>query len=168
MWRVRISSQVASSPKRFRETSKHHYVQLMLIIYGVPRSIDMLADDLLKVFGECLAIRGNNDRNNSNDDARGTFLQGKQLSLKLAKVIFSDMLEREDKTVFIKLSNALCMQARCVLLFAIKAVLLLNMLYFCSIELNCEMREIATKYTDRIAYNIGGKVLTTTHLASIM
>ncbi len=110
----------------------------------------MLADDLLKIFGECLALRAKGGDGNSDDDgdARGTFLQGKQLSLKLAKVAFNDMLQREDKTIFIKLSNALCMQA--------------------SIELNCELREIATQYTDRIAYNIGGKVLTTAHLASIM
>jgi hypothetical protein len=110
----------------------------------------MLTDDLLKIFGECLSIRARSAKDSSevDDDARGTFLQGKQLSLKLAKAPFGDMLQRDDKTIFIKLSNALCMQA--------------------SIELNCELRDIATQYTDCIAYNIGGKVLTTTNLASIV
>ncbi len=64
------------------------------------------------------------------------------------QILFDELMEREDKTVFLRLSNALCMQA--------------------SIELRCEMRHVMQKFGDRIAYNIGGRMLTAANLDAIL
>jgi hypothetical protein len=63
-------------------------------------------------------------------------------------VNFTDFFRGEDASVFIRLSNVLCMHA--------------------SIELECEMKAIASQFAKRIAYNIGGKILTADDLNHIL
>eukprot|EP01034_Spumella_vulgaris_P021988 gene21988-28075_t len=154
------------------------------------QEVDLLVDDLLRLFGESLAalartssvssmhsnpmhsngkssnLTSDADQEGASQDKRTesvlrlsngeeettrdsfSFVQGKTLSVKLAQILFEELIAREDKTVFLKLNNALCMQA--------------------SIELRCEMRHVMQKFGDRIAYNIGGRLMTASHLDTIL
>lgn len=74
--------------------------------------------DLSQLFNEALALR---DRRYSNSNAAddeddteaylGVYAQAKQLSVKLAKVSLSELLDRIDQTIFIQLSTALSIHA---------------------------------------------------------
>ncbi len=61
---------------------------------------------------------------------------------------FAEFVSSEDPTVFFKLSNALSMHA--------------------SIELKIEMRQVETMYADRIAYNVGGRLMTAASLMKLL
>jgi hypothetical protein len=63
-------------------------------------------------------------------------------------VNFAEFVSSEDPTIFFKLSNALSMHA--------------------SIELKIEMRQVETMYADRIAYNVGGRLMTATNLMKLL
>lgn len=71
-----------------------------------------------------------------------SFVEGHQAAMELISVNLTNLLEREDNlTVFVRLANALCMQA--------------------SLELNMDMKEIANStMSEKIAYNIGGQIFT--------
>ena len=77
--------------------------------------------------------------------------------------MFEELISREDKSIFLKLSNALCMHARLVIH---RTTLICYRLF--SIELKYELKLIAHKYGDRVAYNIGGKLMTVNQMDSIL
>lgn len=81
---------------------------------------------------------------------------------------FDELYKKEDQEVYIKLSNILCMHARSVntTLSSLSFTVVTTCCH--SIELECEMKAIATLYAKRIAYNIGGKILTADDLNHIL
>jgi hypothetical protein len=67
----------------------------------------------------------------------------------VTQVALEELLDREDRTVFLRLSNALCMHA--------------------SLELGLSMRQVAQEGRgDKIAYNVGGKMLTAAQLERVL
>ncbi len=81
--------------------------------------MDLLVEDLLRLFGEAVAAKGKpapsgDERSESTATTRDSFsfMQARQLSVRLAQVCFEEMARREDKTVFLKLANVIAMQAR--------------------------------------------------------
>lgn len=74
--------------------------------------------DLSQLFNEALALRdrrySNSNATDDEDDTEaylGVYAQAKQLSVKLAKVSLSELLDRIDQTIFIQLSTALSIHA---------------------------------------------------------
>jgi hypothetical protein len=56
----------------------------------------------------------------------------------------------------------------CYLFYSSPFYVIFFVLCFHSIELDCDMKSIATMFSKRIAYNIGGKLLTADDLNHIM
>ena len=134
---------------------------------------ELLLEDLFKYFTEALSQVKRFDHHEQNDrgtenpmrevsvDSRDSshvviksnrdipaFKQGKELSKRLIRVNFDEFFQMKEASHFLRLSNVMCMHA--------------------SVELDCEMKLIATQYAKRIAYNIGGKILTANDLNHIL
>lgn len=108
--------------------------------------VDIWVDDLVALFSEAVAKRRSLVGALSTKYTKGaaaetfSFKQAQTLATKLIKVDAEELFDRADKTVIMKLNNALCLHA--------------------SIEMRCSMRDVVDNYADNVAYNIGGKVLT--------
>lgn len=128
---------------------------------------EILLDDLCKLFFECLAARLDDgsggggavmnvlrESTASNTAAPRTrreldqYYQAKALSVRLASVDLPLYFQLDENSFFIKLSNVLCIHA--------------------SIELDLEMREVAAQHADRIAYNVGQRLMTAAQLQGMI